>query len=821
MSDALKKTAARVLDLARGALFPARALRTRYESFRRLLKEDRLALLALARLQALAQPPHTRDAAAAPVLAAELGERCLALARELEALDPRAAKGLAPKVAELSRLVRRAAGLWPSDGSPPYVVDLAGAAFRTELCGGKAANLGRVAGLAGLSVPPGFVFTTNACQRFLAETGLRARIDAMLASVDLDRPAELTLTADSIQKLVLAAPLPEELSLELEAALAEMAGQVGEGTLLAVRSSAFGEDSDASFAGLHETVLDVGFDDAAQALKTVLASKYCAKAMAYRIRMGLSDAETPMAVLIMAMVPSAVSGVLYTVDPASQDAPCLGLYSVAGFGERLADGSTEADVQLFSRTPPHRILHCHEGTGGVASCTRDHARSLELVQAGLLLEEHFGAPQDIEWSEDARGKRFIVQSRPVRLASKPVSQAASASSPPSLAEGFRRISPGIGVGRVWRLPRIQAVDLAPAGCVLLASSLSPNLTKAVHRLSAVVAATGSAASHFASVAREEGVPVLVGALPDLAEDELVTVDAFSGTILPGDQAHALGLVAQERANRRRTPLSARLTALLTLAAPLTLSDPDAEDFKPERVASLHDAIRYAHESGVRALFGLSLRSGRGMGEALRLDTDLPLDLYLLDLGDGFAADAGPRLVTPEQVACVPFKALYRGLTHPGLHWSQTLRHMDFETFDRQAAGFVSRKSLGSYVLTAKDYVHALMRFGYHFAVVDVLAGEDADLNVAQLRFQGGGADAEHRSWRLDFLATVLSGLGFAVLLTGDLLEASLNRQPMEATLRAAEWLGLLLARTPLYDSRLDSREQALADAMDFLRDFSG
>jgi pyruvate,water dikinase len=220
---------------------------------------------------------------------------------------------------------------------------------------------------------------------------------------------------------------------------------------------------------------------------------------------------------------------------------------------------------------------------------------------------------------------------------------------------------------------------------------------------------------------------------------------------------------------------------------------------------MHDIIRFCHEKALLSLF-TSGRPGSGRGSK-RLAADIPLDVYLFDVGGGIAhGEKGKEQVPLSGIASAPFRFLWRGLSHPDVVWKQ--KPFDWDAYDKiELAGGVPPKkdsfSFASYAVIGPEYLHFNLRFGYHFTIVDVMCGENSAENHCMLRFAGGGGDYDHRSLRIDFIACILRRLEFAVEQKGDLLEArkqAVDKSVMEDDL---DMLGRLLGATKLMDMVLE------------------
>jgi pyruvate,water dikinase len=310
----------------------------------------------------------------------------------------------------------------------------------------------------------------------------------------------------------------------------------------------------------------------------------------------------------------------------------------------------------------------------------------------------------------------------------------------------------------------------------------------------------------------------------LPEGLLVTVDADAGRILAGCPAALLDAPAKHR-EEQRGRLAERFAALARQTCHLELTAPEAPNFRPEGCRSLHDMVRFCHEKAVAEMVGPTENDGpgappeRGLGKARRLRTDLAFTLFLLDLGGGLAPAQGRgNEVRPEDIASAPMRALWQGLACSGETWADMGFCCDWAEFDRVSAGIFRKDSrlLASYGLLSADYLHLLVRFGYHFAVLDSLCGPRAEANYICFRFMGGGGVPEQRRLRVTYIATVLEGYGFAVRVRGDMLNARLSRAEETVVRRSLILLGRLLVRTQRLDLRLTDAHQTLRLAEDFL-----
>ncbi len=354
----------------------------------------------------------------------------------------------------------------------------------------------------------------------------------------------------------------------------------------------------------------------------------------------------------------------------------------------------------------------------------------------------------------------------------------------------------------------------PAGSVVFTQTLRPALSQFLDRVVGVVAASGSRASHFASVARERGIPVLVGGEIELTTGQIVTIDAASGRIFNG----CVNTVLQSgKLNANKEFTTKKYAELIARTTHLNLTDPDGEGFTPAQCRSMHDMVRFCHEKSVLEMFSLVGRKSRGLGKARKLATDLPLVMYVLDL-EAASSNKKNATITLSELSSLPLHACWQGISDPRISWDTSQHHVDWEEFDQISGGIFSLDSqlLASYAIVSREYLHLNIRFGYHFSIVDSLCGKESGTNYVNFRFKGGGAAHQQKLFRLQFIDQTLTAFGFETSCQGDMLDATFARASQSATELALNQLGMLLAATRLMDVRLTSMQQATEEAEKFI-----
>src|SRR5215203_539389 len=437
-----------------------------------------------------------------------------------------------------------------------------------EQVGGKNSSLGEMVSQLselGIRVPNGFATTADAYRRFIGDTGLADRINQRLGDLDTDDVQRLADVGQEIRAAVVAQPFPADLDADIRAAYTELSGD--DESSFAVRSSATAEDlPDASFAGQQETFLNVrGIDQILTAIREVFASLYNDRAIAYRVHHRYAHSAVALSAGVQRMVRSdlGASGVMFTMDTESGFSDAVFITSSYGLGEAVVQGAVNPD-EFYLYKPALRggrpaILK--RGVGGKAtkmvytdqaevglttqfidvdSAERSRlsltdAEVTELARHALTIEDHYGRPMDIEWGKDGRdGQLYILQARPETVKSR---QAAGitqrfrlAQRGESLIEG-RAIGQKIGAGEVRVLTSVADMDQFRPGEVLVADMTDPDWEPIMKRAAAIVTNRGGRTCHAAIIARELGIPAVVGtgqATRTLTGGQPVTVSCAEG-----------------------------------------------------------------------------------------------------------------------------------------------------------------------------------------------------------------------------------------------------------------------------------------------------
>jgi len=376
---------------------------------------------------------------------------------------------------------------------------------------------------------------------------------------------------------------------------------------------------------------------------------------------------------------------------------------------------------------------------------------------------------------------------------------------------------GVAAGPLVLLEEETAPESVPLGAVGFAHAATPALSRLVPRLGALLAEVGTAASHLATVARENRVPALFGVkgLVDVVPGTMVTVDADGGAVYRGVAEGLLRQAASEETRAGFEPEYVLLRRLLRHIRPLSLVDPRDVNFTPAHCRTCHDIIHFVHEKAVERLLSIDAADTSGLRAPRRFKGQSPISLGIVDL-DGGLIDPQPgakTAVTMEQIASLPLRAFLTGFMDPD---AQRLDPANLSMKDI-AAGMGRTSQLLSaapetigqnLAMVAKEYANITLRLGYHFSVVDALVSERPEHTFVYFRFAGGFADDSRRARRATLIFAALVRLGFRASRQGDLVVGKRNLMAMDEALEVLRLLGALSAFTRQLDVELTSEEEA-------------
>ncbi len=813
------------------ALGPPAALVERYLQYKRLLAANSAILTLVADLQVKMSEGFLFDMH-------YVRQACERLGREVEgavtALNAMTGGRYRALEAARERVARQVAEELVGAQMTPVQLALPLAEAREGLfLGGKTEKLGELTRL-GLPVPRGFGVSAYAQKLFFQAEGLEEFIRKQISQSHIRDLESLRQAGEAIRERIAALELPPELSRAIAEQLRGLSSD-----RVAVRSSALQEDSQFSFAGQFETILNVPREQVESRYKEVIASLFTPRSLYYCHTSGFSYQELAMGVLVMEMVPAQVAGVLYTSDPRGGEATIIN--SVCGLGSLAVGGVVEPDIY---RVEEGRLTATHVGEktrmhvpapeGGVLDleiprelqglCLTEE-QVLALTALGQQVRNHFGGPQDIEWALATDGGFYLLQARPLRMSR----QLKADYLPPKikgaavLLENGIIASRGAAAGPVHFL-KGEPLREIPQGVVLVTDRALPEYGLAVGRVAAMISEAGSATSHLATVLREARVPALFGArgaAAALAAGQVVTVDAYYGNVYAGRVEELLKAPRGDDAVLRESRAYRVLTRALKHITPLNLLDPRGDNFRPDGCSTYHDITRFAHEKAMVELFHLPGGRLEEDGGARRLVSSLPLDLHLIDLGGGLAPEAAELAqVGPEHLRSRPMLAYWRGVTAVGWTGPKPVDLAGFMSVVMSTAtdsGARDRLHEKNFAIITDDYLNLSNRLGFHFATIEAFLGAPGESYVS-FTFYGGGAELPRRMRRVRFLAKVLEHLDFRVELKEDSITARIDGFDAPALEAKLELLGRLMMVSKQLDMIMLSDEAVAQHYQEFMAD---
>jgi len=437
-----------------------------------------------------------------------------------------------------------------------------------DTVGGKGANLGEMTN-AGLPIPPGFVITAQTYKEFIEKTKIKNKILDIIKDLDVEDTAKLQATAKKIQELIKKTEIPEEIKEEIKDSYGLVgthrksgAKEIMEGKeeFVACRSSATAEDlPEASFAGQQATFLNIkGKDAVVQAVRECWASLFTARAIYYRKKNNFPTEKVFIAVVVQKMVNSDKSGVMFSINPATNNDTEIMIEGAFGLGEAVVSGAVNPDLYIVDKkslkikkieVKEQKIKIIKDPKTGETVTKKlskeEEAKQVcndkeirELARLAKKIEKHYGRPQDMEWAIEGNDV-YIVQARAVTTFKKKEKKEVAAEvkeiEEKVLVKG-ETASPGVASGKVMIIKDISELDKIKSGDVMVTTMTTPDMVPAMQKAAAIVTDEGGLTCHAAIVSREMGIPCIVGtgnATEVLKEGQEVTVHATHGMVYAG------------------------------------------------------------------------------------------------------------------------------------------------------------------------------------------------------------------------------------------------------------------------------------------------
>ncbi|MBF0477181.1 MAG: pyruvate, water dikinase, partial [Deltaproteobacteria bacterium] len=541
-----------------------------------------------------------------------------------------------------------------------------------------------------------------------------------------------------------------------------------------------------------------------------------------------------MCVGCLVMVDAASGGVTYSRNPVDINDDSVFINSAWGLPKSVVDGSVNCDLTVVSRKKPMTIIRqeikdkdvkfvCYpqeglcrvELTGDVGRAPSvDPDQALALAELAILIEDHYGCPQDIEWAVTSDREIKLLQCRPLQqMPGKETDSPGDIQDDDDtvLARGGITASAGVACGQVFLADRAVDILQFPPGAVLVTHQALPRWASLLNRAAAVVTEQGGFAGHLANVAREFAVPALfgvAGAVEKLRNEELVTVDAGGRAIYRG-RIEELLLKADSNGKKNLmegSPVFDTLKDVSRHIIPLTLIDPDAKEFIPANCTTFHDITRYVHEKSVQEMFNFGKEHNFSERSSKQLYYHAPMMWWILNLDDGFKEEVTGKYIKIENIGSRPMLALWDGIV--AIPWDgpppidgKGLMSVMFQATQNTSlnTGVKSKYSERNYFMISKNYCCLNSRLGFHFCTIEALIGDRPSENYISFQFKGGAADYDRRLKRVVFVGEILKEYGFRAEIKEDTLISRLEGHDQEFMISRLKIIGYLSIHTRQLD----------------------
>ena len=724
--------------------------------------------------------------------------------------------------------------------------------------GGKNANLGEVRNRLGLPTPDGFAISAYAFKRFMEHNELFGKINETLSELTVDHLEVIEHASRDIQERIIKTEIPQDLEEEILDAYTKLCSRLGKKVMVSMRSSALQEDGTFSFAGQYSTFLNVSTDVLLRKYKEVIASLFTPRAIFYYKTKGFYDFEIVMAVGVLAMIDAKAAGVMYSRDPNEPKAGTL-ISAVRGLGRCIVEGVITPETYVISKhysentlIPPlvnggeegleinrrnipeqESMIVCRsdgeleeiplpEELKGKPILTDEQIKT--LAKYAVSIENHYKTPQDIEWAIDKKGTVYILQTRPLLILKE------KTRSVPTRIEGYNILidrgviaCKGIGFGSAYIVRTEDDFKDFPEGAVLVAKHASTKYVTIMNKARAIITDIGAATVHMASLARESRIPSILDtevATKIIRNGQELTVDAINCNVYEGHVRELEEFVKKRDEPFKGTHLFKTFERVLKWVVPLNLIDPSDKTFQQQFCETLHDITRFAHQKAMQEIFRISEELPEDV-EPVRIVADIPLLVYLIDLGGGINIIS--KQITPADISSLPFNAFFKGLV--ALEWPGP-RHVGAKSFFGMVAhtaeipeAELERMAEVSFSFISHEYMNFSIRLGYHLSLVEAYTGKSINDNYIRFFFKGGGADRERRLRRVRLIGEVLKKMDFRVKIIEDIIDAMITKDKQSHLEEKLEVLGRLTVYTKQLDAIMHDDKSVEWHLEEFVRKY--
>lgn len=676
----------------------------------------------------------------------------------------------------------------------PFAVDLSSKeAGNSFFCGEKAAELAFLKSFFENNVSQGFVITARGYDAFIKESGFYNKIRLLSTKPQSIESYDLVkLRSEKIRRFIDSSKLP----LEIEDKIFSFAAKIADGKNVkwAVRASAsVDEIEDSSFGGHFLSCTDIETKDLADAYKKVVSGRFCESASMYRALGGFSEVKTPMAVLFMPMLDYEIKGNAVTKDMNNPHHDCVVVNYSSELNKKensfekssfFVKKQASSDIELISIEPG-----CNADIKAIIS---------SAAKMAWKVKEELGFDLELQWVSDKFGNINFIQSRKLGFTDINTSIGEIKTDADRIVSGGRTLFPGRAIGNVVVLKDENDIEKVRKGSVVVIEKPEDFLVSVLPVAAAVVILNAHPLDPVLGAVRELSIPCLYNIGENgkrLFDKNLISVDAtkrkiYNGLKWPGIRERVLARI------ENRTKLKGK-SSLYGHILDLNLKNPDFPTFKAKLCGSVQDVIWYIQEMAARAMFNFGdIQKKTGCANSLKLATDLPVNLYIIDFD--FAHNELKKTILPENIKSSVFKALWTGISDSRLfwpkRWEKKMVDMPSEFSEIILGGSKGPRRVSdfNYAIISDDYLNFNARLSYHYVMVDAIAGLGSENNYINFRFRDGGGNFEQRKLCACFIEQVLCSWGFGVDRHGDIINGWYRFYTYEDTISRLEMIGKII-----------------------------